>query len=266
MCLIIFGWQTRTDLPLVVAANRDEFHQRPAVPAHFWPEQPALLAGRDLSAGGTWMGVTRDGRFAALTNYRDPDQGRVGVRTRGELAVEFLSGSADPVDYLRALSRRADQYAGFSLLVGTPGQLACYSNAGPPEAALQALPPGIYGLSNALLDTPWPKVVRGKRVLASLLQGQESPDHDSLGQVVSDRSLASSEALHPLGLGESMDRTLSAQFILTPTYGTRSTTTLWLEQQARGLQVNWRELGFDAGGGETGRCEWRFPCPGTDPV
>lgn len=260
MCLIILAWRPRDNLPLVVAANRDEFHARPAAPAHFWPEQPDLLAGRDLSAGGTWMGVTRSGRFAALTNYRDPVRSQPRERSRGELAVEFLTGTAEPLDYLRALSHRGEHYAGFNLLVGTAERLACYSNCAPPELALQSLSPGVYGLSNALLDTPWPKVVQGKRELSQVLAGTGRPDHDSLQKVVSDTRQAAEESLHPLGLAEAMDRTLSAQFILTPTYGTRATTTLWLSSDRPGeRQVNWRELSFNEQGRETGRCEWRFP-------
>lgn len=262
MCLIILAWRPQDNLPLVVAANRDEFHQRPAAPAHFWPEHPALLAGRDLSAGGTWMGVTRGGRFAALTNYRDPARSHPAPRSRGELAVDFLAGTDSPREYLQRLSRRAHQYAGFNLLVGTADELFCYSNSAPAELALQALEPGIHGLSNALLDTPWPKVQRGKQRLATLLEHGAPPQHDQLHHVVGDRQPAAEEELHPLGLAESMERTLSAQFILTPTYGTRASTTLWLTRSGTpAVTVNWRELSFDSQGRETGRCEWRSGPP-----
>lgn len=263
MCLIILAWQARDNLPMIVAANRDEFHQRPTAPAHFWPEQPALLAGRDLSAGGTWMGVTRNGRFAALTNYRDPGRNRLQAKSRGELVVEFLGSDATPLDYLEKLRDRADQYAGFSLLAGTTTQLACYTNCAPPDLALQTLAPGIYGLSNALLDTAWPKVVKGRRAMAQLLAEGTAPDHEGLRQVVSDRRQAPEAALHPLGQTETMDRTLSAQFILTPDYGTRATTTLWMSSCRQGATlIDWRELSFDALGQERVRCEWRFPCNG----
>lgn len=264
MCLIILAWRPRDNLPLVVAANRDEFHARPSVPAHFWPEQPSLLAGRDLSAGGTWMGVTREGRFAALTNFRDPARSQPRERSRGELAVEFLCSDLGPVEYLRQLAPRADEYAGFNLLAGTPDELACYSNCAAPEDALQTLTPGIYGLSNALLDTPWPKVVQGRRAMHKLLTDGATPDHACLRQVVSDRRQAPESALHPLGQTETMDRTLSAQFILTPTYGTRATTTLWLSGSDSGsLESDWCEVSFDTEGRESGRCEWRFPCSGS---
>ncbi|GAB3312275.1 NRDE family protein [Haliea atlantica] len=263
MCLIILAWRPRDNLPLVVAANRDEFHARPSVPAHFWPDQPSLLAGRDLSAGGTWMGVTREGRFAALTNFRDPARSQPRERSRGELAVEFLCSDLAPSEYLRRLGPRADAYAGFNLLAGTPGELACYSNCAAPENALQILSPGIYGLSNALLDTPWPKVVEGRRALGQVLADGAPPDHASLRAVVSDRRPAPASALHPLGQTETMDRTLSAQFILTPTYGTRATTTLWLSGTDDGaLTGDWCEVSFDAEGRESGRCEWRFAAAG----
>ena len=241
MCLIILAHRAVPGVPLAVAANRDEFHARPTAPAAFWRSHPGLLAGRDLEQGGTWMGVTRGGRFAAVTNFRDPQRSAAAPRSRGELPLEFLTGDLSPQSYLDAVARRGELYAGFNLLVGDATGLWYYDNS--PGEAPQALEPGIYGLSNARLDTPWPKVELGKsRLRAQLVAG---PDHDGLTAVVADRSLARARDLHPQGLGDSgMERMLSAQFIVSDGYGTRCTTTCWID--ARG--VHWREQSFDPAG------------------
>lgn len=263
MCLIVFAWQMRPALPLVVVANRDEFHRRPTAPSGFWPEQPGLLAGRDLEAGGTWMGVTRQGRFAAITNYRDPNRSLPAPRSRGELPLAFLSGSDTPAAFLQQLADRALDYAGFNLLVGAGGDLWYFSNSTREQQPL-ALAPGLYGLSNARLDTPWPKLALAKSRLAPLL---DSPvlTHAGLRQAVSDRRLADDDELHPLGLSTSMDRQLSAQFIVTGEYGTRSTTSFWLEQgpEAEQLTASWEEISFDPGGREAGRQTETFRCAGS---
>lgn len=239
MCLMILAHQVSPDYPLLVAANRDEFHARPTAASDFWPEQPQLLAGRDLQQGGTWMGVTRGGRFAAVTNYRDPARTAAAPRSRGELPLGFLLGSHTPKDFLDAVAACAHEYAGFNLLVGDRFSLWYFTNS---DAAVpRELPAGIYGLSNARLDTPWPKVELGKSRLLSLLGGG-GVSHDALLAVVGDRQLADAHALRAQGLDGSMDPVLSAQFIVTGAYGTRSSTTLWLDKRG---QVDWRELSFD---------------------
>ena len=255
MCLLIFAHMADTRYPLVVAANRDEFHARRTSAAAFWPEHPSLLAGRDLEQGGTWMGITRGGRFAAITNYRDPARTAPAPRSRGELPLNFLAGSLDPELFLQGLMPQADDYAGFNLLVGTIGTLWYLTNSSPPgERSPRRLPPGIYGLSNARLDTPWPKVILGKRKLGALLK-RGALDHEALAAVVGDRQVAQPQALHPLGLETAMDQLLSAQFITTGTYGTRSSTTLWVE--GKGLAC-WRESSFDARGIPVGVAEETF--------
>jgi uncharacterized protein with NRDE domain len=254
MCLLIFAHGVDPRFPLVVAANRDEFHARPTEPSHFWPEQPDLLAGRDLEQGGTWMGITRDGRFAAITNYRDPAHTAPAPRSRGELPLRYLTGPREPEQFLRELDADAGEYAGFNLLVGDAGALWYFSNS--PERGRHSgcrLDRGIYGLSNARLDTPWPKVELGKRRLAALLQAGE-PAHDSLSGVVADRRLADPGTLEQQGLDGEMDRLLSAQFITTSRYGTRSSTTLWIEHGG----ARWRELSFDAEGAVTAVREEAF--------
>lgn len=246
MCLLIFAHRVSPRYPLVVAANRDEFHARPTAQSGFWPEQPDLLAGRDLEQGGTWMGVTRQGRFAAITNYRDPARTAPAPRSRGELPLNFLTGAQGPESYLAELARGASDYAGFNLLLGEGNALWYFTNSVPEqERTPQRLPPGIYGLSNAQLDTPWPKVLRGKEKLQQLLdQGQEG-GHDALREVIADPTLADPAALKLQGLDHQMDQLLSAQFIITQSYGTRSSTTVWRDSSGH---TSWRELSYDASG------------------
>jgi uncharacterized protein with NRDE domain len=242
MCLLIFAHQMSPDYPLVVAANRDEFNARPTAASDFWTDHPTLLAGRDLVQGGTWMGITRTGRFAAVTNYRDPARTAAAPRSRGELPLDFLASTADPRSYLDAVAMRSHDYAGFNLLVGDGRSLWYFSNSD--HVASRCLTPGIYGLSNASLDTPWPKVVSGKAKL-KLLLAAGAMRHDTLDSVVSDRRLADPEELRGHGLDGSMDPLLSAQFIISDAYGTRSRTTLWIDAFGK---ASWREQSFDAEG------------------
>src|SRR5690606_13058 len=168
MCLVVFAWKAHPHYRLVLAANRDEFHSRPAEPLHWWPDRPDILAGRDLLARGTWLGVSRSGRFATVTNYREDLQRQHSGRSRGELVTGFLASGTDPLGYCSKID--AAEYAGFSLLA-MAGEAAAYvSNRGDEP---RELAPGTYGLSNASLDTPWGKVVRSKAGLQSLLQGSE---------------------------------------------------------------------------------------------
>ncbi|RLA56308.1 MAG: hypothetical protein DRR04_06045 [Gammaproteobacteria bacterium] len=242
MCLLIFAHQTSTRYPLVIAANRDEFHARPTTASQFWTDHPVLLAGKDLDQGGTWMGVTRDGRFAAITNYRDPSRTAVAPRSRGELPLDYLAGQCDPQAYLQGVAAQATEYAGFNLLLGDRDHLWYFTNSLPQaERAPLCLQPGIYGLSNARLDTLWPKVAIGKTRMKNLLD-KEPPTHDALASVVSDQRLADLHTLRPHGMETGMDQLLSAQFIVTGLYGTRSSTTLWTD--STGL-ASWRELSFN---------------------
>jgi len=242
MCLMIFAHQTSARYPLVVAANRDEFHARPTAASQFWSDYPGLLAGQDLDQGGTWMGVTRDARFAAITNYRDPSRTAAAPRSRGALPLDYLTGQREPQAYLQDIAAQAAEYAGFSLLLGDRNSLWYFTNSLPSaERTPLCLQPGIYGLSNARLDTLWPKVELGKTRLKSLLD-KEPLCHDALAAVVSDRRLADLQALRPHGMETEMDQLLSAQFIVAGRYGTRSSTTLWMD--GNGL-ASWRELGFD---------------------
>lgn len=250
MCLIIFAHQMAPRYPLLVAANRDEFHARPTARSTFWVDYPGLLAGKDLEAGGSWMGITRSGRFAAVTNYRDPSRTAPAPRSRGRLTLEFLAGTLSPQRYLEQIAATAHEYAGFNLLLGDLEDLWYFSNSCPGPRLLE---PGIYGLSNARLDTPWPKVETGKQFLGTTLN--QRIDHDGLAAAVSDRRLATLAELGRQGLDGDMDQLLSPQFIVNEIYGTRATTTLWIDDRAR---AHWRELSFCGDGSESGRIELDF--------
>lgn len=245
MCLIVLSWREREDAPLLLAANRDEFHARPAAAADFWADEPRILAGRDLRAGGTWLGLSRDGRFATVTNIRDPDGGSpVGARSRGELVAQFLTSREAPEPFLRSVAARARDYQGFNLLVSDGGSL--WYLHGIAGGAPRRLEPGLYGLSNATLDVPWPKVRRARQALAARVGEAKPPGHDDLAACLASRAVAPHSELHGHGLIGAMAQPLSAQFIVTPTYGTRCRTTLrWLADGRHEL----REESFDADGG-----------------
>lgn len=221
MCTLLFAVDVHPRHSLVVAANRDEFYARPTAPAGWWPEAPQVFAGRDLQAGGTWLGVTREGRWAALTNVRDPADVRLNARSRGELVAEFLRGSAPPGAYAAALE--GPRYAGFNLVVGDASGVWYMSNKtsdGP-----RRLGPGVYGISNAGLDTPWPKVVRGKAGLAGLLAAG-SVEVEAIMRLLADATPAPDAALPDTGVGLELERALSPLCIAMPGYGTRVSTAV----------------------------------------
>ena len=221
MCLIVVAWRVSADYPLVVAANRDEVFDRPTAPASFWEDAQQVLGGRDLQAGGTWMGVTRGLRFAALTNIREPTKHDADARSRGLLVSEFLNGRRRPDTYLRTVARQGKQYNGFNLLAADPESLYYYSNRGD---APRELPPGIYGLSNGMLDTPWPKLEAAKSFFARALRGL--PDFEPCFDLLSDDETAPDDQLPDTGVGLDWERILSAIFVKSPVYGTRASTIL----------------------------------------
>ncbi len=225
MCLIFLGWRRHPEHRLVVAANRDEFYARPTAPAGYWKDVPGLLAGRDLEGGGTWLGVTRAGRFAALTNCRRGGGHVANAPTRGRLVSDFLSSETTPADYLQSLADRADAYNGFNLLVGDHESLHWFSTHGGEPLNLEA---GIYAVSNDLLDTPWPKVVRGKRCFETLLDARDI-DLAAMFDLLMDRKIAADAALPDTGIGLARERALSPIFITAGDYGTRSSTVLIIE-------------------------------------
>jgi uncharacterized protein with NRDE domain len=227
MCLILFAHRAHPDYPLILAGNRDEFYARPTAPAAFWEEAPEILAGRDLVGGGTWLGVTRTGRLAAVANYRHPDELHRQGLSRGRLTVDFLRSEVPPAVYLEALARQGESFKGFNLLVGAGAELAYYSNR---EGVIRRLAPGFYGLSNALLDTPWPKVSGGKQALWTLLAAPSPPTPADLFAVLADTARPPDALLPDTGVGRERERLLASRFIISPDYGTRASTVILLDR------------------------------------
>jgi uncharacterized protein with NRDE domain len=219
MCLIVFAWRPSHPLPLVLAANRDEFYDRPSQPLAPWKDAPGIYGGRDLQAGGTWLAAGPQGRYAALTNIRDPRQPPFG-RSRGELPVQFLRGELGPEAFLAELAERAEDYSAFNLLVGDARQLWLLNSR---EGTPRPLSEGIYGLSNAALDTPWPKVEKGKALLSECLVEPQPP---SLLDLLHDPQQPPDSALPDTGVGLNTERLLSGIFIATRSYGTLASTAL----------------------------------------
>ncbi|WP_137819264.1 NRDE family protein [Pseudomonas sp. 2FG] len=226
MCLIVFAWRPGHAIPLVLAANRDEFYARPSLPLGAWEDAPGVIAGRDLEAGGTWLGIGPQGRFAALTNIRVARQPQIG-RSRGELVAQFLRGPQSPEAFLAELAQRASDYAGFNLLVGSTHELWHFNSH---EGAPLRLGSGIYGLSNANLNTPWPKVRRAKAALAECLDPPQAP---TLLGILGDPQQAPEASLPDTGLGLATERLLSSIFIAGPNYGTRASSALIVQADGR---------------------------------
>ena len=227
MCLIVFAWKVVPGIPLVLAGNRDEFFARPTAPAAWWQDHPQVYAGRDLEGGGTWLGMTREGRFAALTNVRAPSERRSDARSRGVLVSDYLVGNASPEEYIAHVAADADHYNGYNLIVGTQDNLVWYNNREQDDSRNgKPLAPGIYGLSNGSLDSPWPKVVRTKAQFASLLC--LGAPCDAFFEMLTDTTKASDCRLPKTGVDIEWERILSAVCIDTPTYGTRSSSVMYV--------------------------------------
>jgi len=240
MCLILFAHRAVPGHVLVLAANRDEFFARPTERASYWADAPHVLAGRDLEKGGTWLGVTRDGRWAAITNYRDGSRPETGPRSRGELVARYLLEDSSAISYAAGVASAGAEYHGFNLLVGDAESVHYVSNRG---ARPQPLEPGIYGLSNHLLDTPWPKVESGKRELEALLEGNPGDPAEPLLALLADRRTAADEALPETGVSRDWEKLLSAAFICAPGYGTRASSVLLIDHNG---EARLRERSFDA--------------------
>ncbi|MEO7321730.1 MAG: NRDE family protein [Burkholderiales bacterium] len=209
--------------PLIVAANRDEFFRRPTAAADFWSDRPDVLAGRDLEQGGTWMGVTRSGRFAALTNVRDPKSNRPTAKSRGLIVSDFLTREDAPAAFVEDLVEGCHQYNGFNVIVADHDNLAYFNSA---TAQSEDLSPGIYGLSNHRLDTPWPKVIRSKAALEHALRKDGAELETDLLAMLRDRARATDSTLPDTGIGLDKERWLSPVFITGQDYGTRCSTVL----------------------------------------
>ncbi len=236
MCLILFACQQHEDYPLIVIANRDEYYARATRNAHWWDDE-AIFAGRDLEAGGTWLGIHRNGRFAAVTNVREPGSMRGGKKSRGELTRVFLSGDYDAETYLEQLAPQDQDYAGFNLLLGDADGLWFYSNR---DHGLRRIEPGIYGISNGAFDEPWPKLSTGKAELEEIIRRDE-PSLPGLLDILTDHRIDDDVQLPNTGVSLDIERMLSSRFIRSTEYGTLACTVLMVSRQGR---VNFYEKNF----------------------
>ena len=228
MCLILFSYDNHPDYKLVLMANRDEFYNRPTQRANWWEDQPDLLGGKDLKENGSWLAITKSGKFAAITNYRDPRQVKADAPTRGKLVTNFLLDNYSAGEYLKELQESGSEYNGFNLIFGGLNEIVYYSNS---VNTYQKLQPGNYGLSNALLDTPWPKVVKGKKKLDTMLNGTGTFSFVRAVNDLKDAKLANDQQLPDTGIGLEKERLLSSMFIEAPGYGTRCTTIITIDRQ-----------------------------------
>lgn len=248
MCLIAWSWQPHSDTPLLLLSNRDEFYARPSQALHHWPHLPKdtpILAGRDTQAGGTWLGVGRGGRLAALTNYRSPVPARNDAPSRGELVADFLRSPHDAASYLQALQPRASAYNPFNLLVYDGHTLLGLESRG---ARIVSLQPGIGGVSNADFNTPWPKLRQLTQGLADCLARGETQDAQ-LWPLLQTRTRAADVELPHTGMSLELERALSAAFIATPDYGTRACSLVRLGPQ--GVRFSEQRFNGEGAQGET---------------
>lgn len=224
MCTILIAHQVSKQHPLLVLANRDEFYSRPTTAAAEWQDMPSLIAGRDLQSGGTWFGA-RNQRWASITNVREGSRDKDEPRhhkSRGWLVLDYLQSNLEPETFLQKIDSIEEEFAGYNLLLGDGLQLWYMSNRINEPVHLK---PGIYGLSNHLLDTPWPKVTRGKEELASLIEAPDL-DYNRAFSILADTTLAEDDELPDTGVPYRWEKVLSATFIKTPDYGTRCSTLL----------------------------------------
>lgn len=258
MCLIICAFQYHRDFPLVIAANRDEFFSRPTRDAGFWQAQDdsnTILAGKDLTQGGTWLGISDTGRFAAVTNIRDHGQDGIAEKSRGFLTTDFLRSDLPAREYLETLHGSLDAFAGFNLLVGDHDELFYLNNQ---DQQIRSLQPGVYGLSNGTLDSPWPKVKRGKDHLKALLDDDVDIETDSLIELMVNTEIAPDHHLPDTGVSLELERLLSASFIANPErgYGTRCSTAIVVNESG---SVRFSEQNYASDGAIASRNFYDFP-------
>ena len=241
MCLILFSYQDHPEYRLILAANRDEFYERPTLPATMWDDED-FIAGKDLKAGGTWIGVHKEGRLGALTNYRDPSTERDRSSSRGELVVDYLRSINEPRAYLDEIRESAEAYNGFNVLVGDTDSLWYYSNK---QHDILPVTPGVHGLSNHLLNTPWPKVQRGTSMFETVIRS-ETLNVETLFEVLLDDQIAPDSELPSTGVPIEWERTLSPMFIRSSGYGTRCSTVITLRKTG---EMEFYERTYPVGGG-----------------
>ncbi len=240
MCLILFALQQHEDYPLVVIANRDEYYARPTQAAQWWPDMPDIFAGRDLQAQGTWMGVNKNGRFAAVTNVREPGNASPARLSRGNLTRDYLASNDPAETFLESVESTAGDYAGFNLIVGDSSGLFFYSNRHP---GIRCILPGIYGVSNGLFDEAWPKLTSGKLALAARVK--TGLDNDALMRILTDHTTAEDEALPETGVPLDIERMLSSRFIRSDDYGTRACSIVKFDRRG---QITFVEQNYNNAG------------------
>ncbi|MEK6780060.1 MAG: NRDE family protein [Bacteroidota bacterium] len=255
MCLIFFSLKQHPVYKLIIAANRDEFYNRQTAVADFWLDYPNILGGRDLEANGTWMGMTKSGKISLLTNYRDPKNLNPNAPSRGCLVSDYLEQKIPLVDYLKQIEPRAHEYNGFNLLVGNPEEFFYLSNY---KTGIDKITSGLYGLSNHLLETPWPKVMRGKQKLEELLKSNLVTSQ-KLFEFLYDEEQASDDQLPETGIGLERERVLSSMFIKSPDYGSRCSTVILVDQQN---QVEFSERVYNLNTFEHSTKTFRFSIDG----
>jgi uncharacterized protein with NRDE domain len=245
MCLITFAYKKHPKYELILAGNRDEFYGRPARPAQFWTDEghPDILAGKDLEAGGTWLGIHKDGRWGALTNYRDPTIVKKDPPSRGELVINYLTSDNSAIEYLQHLSSSAQDYNGFNLLLWDSGHFYHFSNQ---SKRMTAIEPGVHGISNALLDTSWPKLNTANKKMEDLISSEEI-NKVELFELLMDRSKAEDENLPVTGIPRDLEKAISPIFIKTENYGTRCSTVLLIDKNGN---VDFTEHTFKPGSTE----------------
>ncbi len=242
MCLLLISYRNHPKYKLIIAANRDEFFRRPTTPAHFWPEHQNLLAGKDIEAGGTWLGLTTSGNFSAITNYRDIRNLKSNAPTRGKLITDFLLNNYSISDFAKELKEKADLYNGYNLIFGNLNSLNYFSNH---TKTFRELNPGIYGLSNHLLDTPWYKVEKSKKLFSEIL-AKKNPLTEELFEILSDKSFSPDDLLPDTGLEKRVESAISAIFVSTPEYGTRASTIILVNHQNYATFIE-KSLNYESG-------------------
>lgn len=240
MCLIVFAYKSHPEYPFILAGNRDESHDRPSIHLHKWDTSPPIIAGKDKEAGGTWLGVSETGKIAAITNYRDIDKIRDNTPSRGEIITNFLLSDEQPEHTLKSIENRAHLYNGFNLIAGDIEQLYYLSNHG---HSVEPIPPGVHVISNASLNTPWPKAAWALNRLNTILKSDKL-DKEQIFEILLNSDRYSQDILPNTGLSKEMEVAVSSVFILTDHYGTRSSSIISID---RHLQLNFSEKSYQPG-------------------
>ena len=227
MCLLLLAYKSHPNYKIILAANRDEFYKRPTLPLHNWKNHPELFAGKDLEGKGTWLGITKTGKLAAITNYRDMASIKKNAPTRGKLVTDFLMNKIPAEKYSDILIKTTKIYNGYNLIYGEINNLYYFSNLN--DKALK-FSPGIYGLSNHLLDTPWPKVIKSKKKFSKILE-ETIPSKYELFELLLDSEIFPEKELPNSGLSKELEKMVSPIFTSSDEYGTRSSSVILIDNE-----------------------------------